>query len=188
MIQLPFVQIAVLDPIISLVHHKSSKFDNVIQAELAAWLSRIESLGASACYPRIENHPLGHQIIDWLSNRVFVLAPAKLYDPNLKVWSWHHKSNTESIIFDQAILQGISCHSKMEIERAILLGFDYAFLSPIFPTLSHENVPNLGLDYLKETCLNNRIPIVALGGLDFEKGRGCIDLGAKAWAGIRCYL
>ncbi len=63
-----------------------------------------------------------------------------------------------------------SCHNKQELLQAEKLGVAYAFLSPIFPSISK---PGYGPDYekeeLKALVQETSFPVFALGGVDEEK-------------------
>ena len=191
MIELPFRQVAILEPKICLSGIQEGSFGRPLIAELDAWLKNAEALGADACYPRVLAHPVGIEIVAWLAERIQVLAPSGLYDTTLKVAAWHQQSFKSDRINAGDLddfLQGKSCHTQAEIAEAMLLGFDYVFLSPIFPTQTHPEAQALGFEYLENACAEFKIPIVALGGLDHALGSQCFRAGAKAWAAIRAFL
>lgn len=188
MIALPFKQVAIFEPSLCLPASQSTKFVQSQSVALADWLERANSRGADACYVRVDQSDLGREILCWLAKRTNVLAPAGLYDPNLEVMAWHHKSTSQALLPSGDYLQGISGHSISEIQNAKAVGFDYCFLSPIFQTQTHPGTSGLGLKYLKESCATFQIPIVALGGLNHSRGNDCLAAGADGWAGIRCYL
>jgi 8-oxo-dGTP diphosphatase len=58
-----------------------------------------------------------------------------------------------------------SCHTAAELQRAGELGFDFAVLSPVLPTLSHPNAGSLGWAEFASRCAEATLPVYALGGL-----------------------
>lgn len=60
---------------------------------------------------------------------------------------------------------GASCHSIEELQRAELLGCDFAVLGPVLPTRSHPGAPHMGWSRFAELVRDVTIPVYALGGL-----------------------
>lgn len=58
-----------------------------------------------------------------------------------------------------------SCHNAAELKRAGELGFDFALLGPVQPTLSHPGAAHLGWNKFAEMTTGTAIPVYALGGL-----------------------
>jgi thiamine-phosphate pyrophosphorylase len=83
---------------------------------------------------------------------------------------------------------GVSCHSTEEAREAENAGANYAFFGPIFDTPSKRSfgAPQ-GLAPLAEACRSVRIPVIAIGGVDEEKGMDCIRAGAAGIAAIRIF-
>ncbi len=75
---------------------------------------------------------------------------------------------------------GVSTHDEAELERALALKPDYIALGPIYPTiLKAMRFGPQGLD--KIGVWKRRIgdiPLVAIGGLNIERGRACLEAGA----------
>ncbi len=61
-----------------------------------------------------------------------------------------------------------SCHDAAELQHAAQLGFDFALLSPVLPTLSHPGAPHLGWGKFAEMLSDTTLPVYALGGLTRE--------------------
>src|ERR1700751_462499 len=81
------------------------------------------------------------------------------------------------------------CHSVGEVAVARVACADMALLSPIFRTESHPLARPLGLDTLVEAVKTaGRVPVYALGGVNRENAKACIDAGAAGVAGIRTFL
>jgi 8-oxo-dGTP diphosphatase len=60
---------------------------------------------------------------------------------------------------------GASCHDAAEITRAGELGFDYALLGPLLPTLTHPEAAGLGWSEFARRLAGNTLPVLALGGM-----------------------
>ena len=61
-----------------------------------------------------------------------------------------------------------SCHTAEELHHAAELGFDFALLSPVLPTLSHVGAAHLGWERFAEMVAGTTLPVYALGGLTSE--------------------
>jgi len=91
-------------------------------------------------------------------------------------------------IVPEGFLIGVSCHSRQDVLAAEAAGADYVVLGPIFETPSKFAYgPPLGLDVLRDTASDTRIPVLALGGISVERVRACLDAGASGIAGIRIF-
>jgi len=75
---------------------------------------------------------------------------------------------------------GISTHDEAELERALRCSPDYIALGPIFPTvLKAMRFGPQGLERIGEWKRRiGDIPLVAIGGLNVERGRQCLAAGA----------
>jgi thiamine-phosphate pyrophosphorylase len=78
---------------------------------------------------------------------------------------------------------GASCHSRAEVAHAAQEGADFAVFGPVFE--KERNRPT-GLDALREAC-QEKIPVIALGGVTLENGGACIQAGAAGIAAIRLF-
>jgi thiamine-phosphate pyrophosphorylase len=86
-------------------------------------------------------------------------------------------------------LVSVGCHSVGEVAVARVACTDMALLSPIFRTESHPLAPPLGIETLVEAVKTaGRVPVYALGGVDRENAKACIEAGAAGVAGIRTFL
>jgi thiamine-phosphate diphosphorylase len=80
---------------------------------------------------------------------------------------------------------GISTHDAGQLERAMVHRPDYVGFGPVFPTTGKRDPdPVVGLEGLREACDRTVIPVVAIGGIDFDRARACIGAGASAVAVI----
>ena len=75
---------------------------------------------------------------------------------------------------------GISTHDDAELERALSLEPDYVALGPIYPTILKAMAhPPQGLARIGEWKRRvGDIPLVAIGGLNVERGKACLAAGA----------
>jgi thiamine-phosphate pyrophosphorylase len=81
----------------------------------------------------------------------------------------------------------IACHNVSEVRAAGEKGGDFALLGPIFEKKEARTPVQLaGLSLLKDAC-QQKIPVIALGGITLENARTCIDAGAAGIAGIRIF-
>lgn len=58
-----------------------------------------------------------------------------------------------------------SCHNEAELAHAGRIGFDFALLSPVLPTLSHPGATHLGWQKFATMIECTTLPVYALGGL-----------------------
>ncbi len=80
----------------------------------------------------------------------------------------------------KGIRVGISTHDEAELARAMKLEPDYIALGPIYPTiLKAMRFGPQGLDRIGDWKRRiGNIPLVAIGGLNVERGRACLAAGA----------
>ena len=98
------------------------------------------------------------------------------------VTEWRRSSGrTEFLI-------GVSCHSLEAACAAAKGGADYIFFGPIFATPSKAafGAPQ-GIDRLREVCASVKIPVLAIGGVNLENARDCLNAGASGIAAIRLF-
>lgn len=82
---------------------------------------------------------------------------------------------------------GASVHCAEEFKKAIALGVDYVFLSPVFSTQSHPNAKTLGELGFAQMVKNTPIPVFALGGVQFSHLEKLQYLSAHGIALLRGY-
>ena len=83
---------------------------------------------------------------------------------------------------------GVSCHSRAEVARAADEDASFAVFGPVFGKISGEKVhaSPAGLEALHEAC-QEKIPVIALGGVTLENAQACIQAGAAGIAAIRLF-
>src|SRR5271165_4047661 len=75
---------------------------------------------------------------------------------------------------------GVSTHDEAELERALELAPDYVALGPIYPTIlkamafAPQGLARIG-EWKRRIGL---IPLVAIGGLNIERAKLCLEAGA----------
>ena len=80
---------------------------------------------------------------------------------------------------------GASCHDAAELARAVVVGADFATLSPVAVTATHPGVAALGWPAFAGLAAAAALPVYALGGMgaaDVERARAA---GGQGVAGIR---
>ena len=77
---------------------------------------------------------------------------------------------------------GVSCHSAEALDLAARHGARYAFLSPLFPTATHPDVPALGVERFAALAGESPLPVLALGGLVPERAGAARAAGARGIA------
>jgi thiamine-phosphate pyrophosphorylase len=77
----------------------------------------------------------------------------------------------------------ISCHRIEDAPKTA--GASFVILAPIFKPLSKiDTRPALGTSAITEFTSRSPIPVLALGGINDENARACMDAGAAGIAGI----
>ncbi len=79
-------------------------------------------------------------------------------------------------------------HDLGELRAAERAGADLLFLSPVFPTRSHPDTAALGPEGFARLARATDLPVLALGGMNPERGRKLQAHGAYGWAGIDAFL
>jgi len=82
---------------------------------------------------------------------------------------------------------GASCHTRAEVARAAEEGADLAVFGPVFEKYKPgRSTRPTGLEILHEAC-QEKIPVIALGGVNPENAAACVQAGAAGIAGIRLF-
>jgi len=77
----------------------------------------------------------------------------------------------------------LSCHTEQEVIAAKLAGADFVVFGPVFGKSGTQGV---GLPELRAACAHG-IPVFALGGVNLENYKSCLEAGAAGVAGIRLF-
>lgn len=94
-----------------------------------------------------------------------------------KIWSAHRS--------DLPVI-GVSCHTVADVSRAASEGADFAVFAPVFEKQEVPEAPATGLSLLRKAC-QQKIPLLALGGVSLDNAGSCIEAGAAGVAGIRLF-
>src|SRR5258708_37524428 len=84
-------------------------------------------------------------------------------------------------------LVGRSVHSLAAASTAAAEGADFILFGPVFPTPTHPGTAGLGLAALGGVVGAVTIPVLAIGGVDEERGGDCLAAGAAGYAAIRLF-
>jgi len=80
---------------------------------------------------------------------------------------------------------GVSCHAPDEVRRAVDQA-DFVVYGPVFQKKTVSGSSAVGLEGLRQAC-QEKIPVLALGGITLEKAGACLQTGAAGIAGIRLF-
>ena len=80
---------------------------------------------------------------------------------------------------------GVSCHSLHEVRQAAGHA-DFVVYGPIFQKKTISPGPAAGVEALYDAC-QEKIPVLALGGITLENAGACLGAGASGIAGIRLF-
>jgi thiamine-phosphate pyrophosphorylase len=79
------------------------------------------------------------------------------------------------------LLRIVTVHDANEIAHANAAGANAAMISPVFATRTHPNVTPLGPERFHALAALAEMPVIALGGMTFERAN---ELGWSRWAAI----
>ncbi|WP_240504428.1 thiamine phosphate synthase [Tsuneonella mangrovi] len=79
------------------------------------------------------------------------------------------------------LLRIAAVHDAIEIAHANAAGADAVMLSPVFPTRTHPDREALGPERFHALSALAEMPVIALGGMDYERAR---EIGWNRWAAI----
>lgn len=74
-----------------------------------------------------------------------------------------------------------TAHGEEDLAAAADAGADAAFLSPVFPTRSHNEAQPLGIERFRALAQRSPIPVIALGGMTAARAR---ELDWPRWGAI----
>ena len=159
----------------------------------AAWVARLVGAGARLIQLRVKDsdeaavEPQAREALAICQGAGAVLVVNDYWRLAIRIGApWVHLGQEDLDSADVAAIQaaglklGLSTHDEAELERALSFRPDYVALGPIFPTIlkSMRFAPQ---GYERIGAWKKRIgaiPLVAIGGLNVERGRACLDAGA----------
>ena len=80
---------------------------------------------------------------------------------------------------------GVSCHSIHEVRQAVDHA-NFVVFGPVFQKKTASGTGAVGLEGLHQAC-QERIPVLALGGITVGNAGACLQAGAAGIAGIRLF-
>jgi len=83
---------------------------------------------------------------------------------------------------------GTSVHSLDDCMKAQELGVDYLIAGHIFTTDCKKGLEPRGVSFLQEICANSTVPVFAIGGIDFNNAKECINAGASGVCLMSAYM
>lgn len=91
--------------------------------------------------------------------------------------------------FSKNMIAGKSVHSIKEAVKAEEAGYDYLIFGPVYrtPEKIKYGKPQ-GINKLKEVCSKVKIPVFAVGGINQERVKKCLEAGAYGVAAIREFM
>jgi len=95
------------------------------------------------------------------------------------IWAAHKPHNQSCVI-------GVSCHSVLEVAGAAAQAADFAVFGPVFGKKDAPSTTPIGTEELRRAC-QQKIPVLALGGVTLDNVGACLDAGAAGIAAIRLF-
>jgi thiamine-phosphate pyrophosphorylase len=100
-----------------------------------------------------------------------------------KIWTASAHPGTDA---EGRLEIGVSCHTFSEVANAGESGATFAVFGPIFEKKGARGIRTVGLGALQQP-IQHKIPIFAVGGVNFENAQLCVDAGAAGIAAIRLF-
>lgn len=86
----------------------------------------------------------------------------------------------------EKMIIGLSTHNIEQVKQANILKSDYIGMGPVYKTPTKVIAdPALGVSYLKEMMSHNKLPFVAIGGIDLSNVKDVLLTGAKNICAVR---
>jgi thiamine-phosphate pyrophosphorylase len=83
-------------------------------------------------------------------------------------------------------LVAVSCHSPAEVAQAAANAANFAVFAPVFEKKDVPGAHPAGLALLKQAC-QQKVPVLALGGITVANAPSCLEAGAAGIAAIRLF-
>jgi thiamine-phosphate pyrophosphorylase len=93
--------------------------------------------------------------------------------------------NLHATVGEARFTIGVSCHSVDEVRQAANHA-DFVVYGPIFQKKTPQPSRAAGIEALHQVC-QEKIPVLALGGITLENAGACLRAGAAGIAGIRLF-
>jgi 8-oxo-dGTP diphosphatase len=157
-----------------------NKFEACISAGIRLFQLRF---GEEPNYKRHE--PLINKLLDLCKNNHsrLLINSSPEYAMKVGAHGVHLNSGRLSNFYERPLEKNIlisaSCHNSSELEHACKLDVDFAVLSPVKKTASHDYAKLLGWDNFKILIESVNIPIYALGGMRADDMMKSHEFGAQ---------
>ncbi|SMN13268.1 Thiamin-phosphate pyrophosphorylase [Bathymodiolus heckerae thiotrophic gill symbiont] len=93
-------------------------------------------------------------------------------------------NQARAILGGNAVI-GVSCYNDINLaQQAQSQGADYVAFGALFPSTTKPNAPQCGLDIITQAAQGLHIPIVGIGGIDFDNQQQAFDAGCDSVAMI----
>ena len=86
------------------------------------------------------------------------------------------------------LIIGRSVHSVDAGDTAVKDGADYLFAGSVFTTRSHPDVEPQGVELIESICNKTKVPVIAIGGINFSNVDQVLESGASGVAVISAIL
>lgn len=86
------------------------------------------------------------------------------------------------------LMVGRSVHSIEAAGRAQDEGVDYLIAGPVFETRSHDGAAPAGVELVRNICEAVRLPVLGIGGVDYQRAATVVRAGAAGVAVISAIL
>ncbi len=94
-------------------------------------------------------------------------------------------SEVRQLVGEKMII-GLSTHNVEQVKQANILNPDYIGMGPVYKTPTKIIAdPAIGLSGLSEMMSYNKLPFVAIGGIDLSNVKGVLATGAKNICAVR---
>ena len=159
----------------------------------AAWVARLAGVGARLIQLRVKDRP-DAEVTRETREALKICREAGAQLIVNDYWRIAMDLNADYVHLGQSDLDGadmkairarkirvgISTHDEAELDRALSFSPDYIALGPIYPTiLKAMTVAPQGLARIGDWKRRvGAIPLVAIGGLNVERGKACLAAGA----------
>ena len=159
----------------------------------AAWVARLAGVGARLIQLRVKDRP-DAEVTRETREALKICREAGAQLIVNDYWRIAMDLNADYVHLGQSDLDGadmkairarkirvgISTHDEAELDRALSFSPDYIALGPIYPTIlkamavAPQGLARIG-DWKRRV---GDIPLVAIGGLNVERGKACLAAGA----------
>jgi thiamine-phosphate pyrophosphorylase len=188
-----FKKIAIFDSTSVIAEELLSQDLLKLAKKVKEWEKIATNNGADSYYVRL--YDANKETIDIILENLFykelpIILPFSLNYKSDLVSAFHFRENDKIKTYHTAyrnVLFGKSCHSLKSILEAEQCGIDYVFFSPIFETQTHPEAKGIGLSMLRSACESTQMRVFALGGINENNYRQCLDVGASGIAAISMF-